>query len=269
MVSNAIERYAVSERRACRLIGQNRNTQRHAHKTLPDEDLITARIVELASEYGRYGYRMITAMLRLEGHKINHKRVYRIWRTLGLKVPVKQPKRRRLWLNDGSCVRLRAEHKNHVWSYDFMHTRTSKGRAIKILNVIDEYTRECLISFPAFRLRSEDVQNVLRSLFKKHGTPEYIRSDNGSEFIADKLRNWLKTMEVAPIFILPGSPWENGFVESFNGTMANELLNREIFDTLFEAQILITKWVDTYNSIRPHSALGYRPPAPNACLIAS
>jgi putative transposase len=269
VVQSVMAKHSFSERRACKLVGQNRNTQRYKEKRLPDEDIITARIVELVSEYGRYGYRMITAMLQLEGHKINHKRVYRIWRTLGLKVPQRQPKRRRLWLNDGSCVRLRAEHKNHVWSYDFMHTRTSKGRTIKILNVIDEYTRECLISYPAFRLRSYDVQNILRDLFKKYGTPEYIRSDNGSEFIADKLREWFKTMEISPLYILPGSPWENGFVESFNGTMANELLNREIFDTLWEAQVLIKQWTDTYNMVRPHSALGYRPPAPSAWIHAS
>lgn len=263
-----IETYKISERRACRLVGQNRSTQRYNEVRRPDEDIITARIVELASEYGRYGYRMITAMLRLEGFKINHKRVYRIWRTLGLKVPQKQPKRRRLWTNDGSCIRFRAEHKNHVWSYDFMETRTSKGHKIKILNVIDEYTRECLISYPAKRIRSSDVINILRDLFLKHGTPEYIRSDNGSEFIANRLREWLKLMEVSPMYILPGSPWENGYCESFNGSMANELLNIEVFDTLYEADVMIQRWIRHYNTTRPHSALGYRPPAPAAVLVA-
>lgn len=247
-------------------MGQSRSTQRYENKKRPDEDIITGRIVELASEYGRYGYRMITGMLRLEGYKINHKRVYRIWRELGLKVPKKQPKRRRLWTNDGSCIRLRAEHKNHIWSYDFMETKTSRGHKIKILNVIDEYTRECLISYPARRIRSGDVINVLRDLFLKYGTPEYIRSDNGSEFIAKKLREWLELMEVAPLYILPGSPWENGFCESFNGTMANELLNREVFDSMFEAEVLIKRWMEDYNTLRPHSALGYRPPAPAAWL---
>ena len=264
-----MEQHHISERRACGLVSQSRNTQRYTVKCLADEDELTSRIVELVSEYGRYGYRMITATLRLEGYPVNHKRVYRIWRSLGLKVPQKQPKRRRLWLNDGSCVRLRAEHKNHVWSYDFVFTRTSKGRQIKILNVIDEYTRECLLSYPAFQIRSSDVQNLLRGLFLRYGTPEYIRSDNGSEFIASTLREWLTTMEVAPAYILPGSPWENGFVESFNGTMANEVLNREVFDSLFEAKVLIDSWVNHYNSTRPHSALGYRPPAPLVHLTPS
>lgn len=149
-----------------------------------------------------------------------------------------------------------------------METRTSRGKKIKILNVIDEYTRECLVSYPASRIRSEDVINVLRKLFLKHGTPEYIRSDNGSEFIANKLREWLKLMEVAPMYITPGSPWENGFCESFNGTMANELLNVEVFDSLFESEVLIRNWVNHYNHARPHSALGYRIPAPEAVLIA-
>jgi transposase InsO family protein len=250
------------------MIGQPRSSQRYEAKRLADEDEITAQIVELAGAYGRYGYRMITAMLRGKGYRINHKRVYRIWRSLGLKVPEKQPKRRRLWLNDGSCIRLRAEHPNHVWSYDFVESRTSKGRKIKILNIIDEYTRECLASYAAFRIRSEDVKNVLREVMARKGTPEYLRSDNGSEFIAKHLRAWLSEMEIVPMYIAPGSPWENGFVESFNGTMANELLNREIFDTLHEAKVLLARWVRAYNTIRPHSALGYRPPAPEAYLWA-
>jgi putative transposase len=193
---------------------------------------------------------MITAMLHGRGYHINHKRVYRIWRTLGLKVPQNQPKRKRLWLNDGSCIRLRAEYPNHVWSYDFVETRTSKGRKIKILNIIVEYTRECLASHAAFRIRSEDVKNVLREVMTRKGTPDYLRSDNGSEFIAKHLRKWLSEMEVAPMYIMPGSPWENGFVESFNGTMANELFNREIFDTIHEASVLLARWVREYNNMR-------------------
>ena len=156
---------------------------------------------------------------------------------------------------------------NHVGCYGFAFTRTSRGRPIKILNVIDEYPRECLLSYPAFQIRSSDVQALLRVLFLRYGTPDYIRSDNGSEFIASKLREWLNTMEVAPAYILPGSPWENGFVESFNGTMVNEVLNREVFDSLFEAKVLIARRVTHYNFVRPHSALGYRPPAPLAHLV--
>jgi len=263
-----LEQYPISERRACQIVGQPRSSQRYKAKRLGDEDEITAQIVELASAYGRYGYRMITAMLRGRGYQINHKRVYRIWRSLGLKVPEKQPKRRRLWLNDSSCIRLRAEHPNHVWSYDFVEAKTSKGRRIKILNIIDEYTRECLASHAAYRIRSEDVKNVLREVMVRKGAPEYLRSDNGSEFIAKHLRAWLSELDVSTMYITPGSPWENGFVESFNGTMANELLNREIFDTLYEAKVLLARWVREYNTKRPHSALGYRPPAPEAYLWA-
>ena len=263
-----VSTHGISQRRACKLVGQSRSTQRYQCVRLPDEEEITQEIIALARDYGRYGYRRITAMLRLRGYRINHKRVYRIWRELGLKVPAKQPKRRRLWLNDGSCIRLRAEHKNHVWSYDFVETRTSKGRRIKILNIIDEYTRECLASHAAFRIRSEDVKNILREVMLRHGTPEYIRSDNGSEFIAGHLREWFSELSIAPMYITPGSPWENGYCESFNSRMADELLNREIFDTIYEAKVLLGRWVREYNTVRPHSALGYRPPAPEAVLWA-
>lgn len=183
-------------------------------------------------------------------------------------MPEKQPKRRRLWLNDGSCIRLRAEHANHEWSYDFVEAKTSKGRKIKILNLIDEYTRECLYSHAAFRIRSEDVKEILRNVMVKRGTPEYIRSDNGSEFIAGHLRAWFRDLSIAPMYITPGSPWENGYCESFNSRMADELLNREIFDSIHEARVLLSNWVHEYNTIRPHSALGYRPPAPEAMLSA-
>ena len=188
------------------MIGQPRSSQRYQAKRLADEDEITAQIVELTSTYGRYGYRMITAMLRGKGYRIDHKRVYRLWRSLGLKVPEKQPKRKRLWLNDGSCIRLRAEHPNHVWSYDFVESRTIKGRKIKILNIIDEYTRECMASHAAFRIRSEDVKSVLREVMVRKGTPEYLRSNNGNEFVANHLREWLSGMDVAPMYIAPGSP---------------------------------------------------------------
>ena len=164
-----VSTHGISQRRACNLVGQSRSTQRYQCVRLPDEEEITQEIIALARDYGRYGYRRITAMLRLRGYRINHKRVYRIWRELGLKVPAKQPKRRRLWLNDGSCIRLRAEHKNHVWSYDFVEARTSKGRRIKILNIIDEYTRECLTSHAAFRIRSEDAKSILRKIQQSYG----------------------------------------------------------------------------------------------------
>lgn len=254
----------VSQRRACRVIQQARSTQRRRPKMRSDEDRLTGRIVQLACCYGRYGYRRITALLCREGWRVNHKRVRRIWRREGLKVPKKQPKRGRLWLNDGSCVRLRAERKNHVWSYDFIHDRTRDGRAIKTLSVIDEHTRECLALRSERSLKSGDVLDTLNDLFLQRGVPEHIRSDNGPEFIAEAVREWLGTLDVKPLYIEPGSPWENGYVESFHDKFRDELLNGELFDTLWEAQVLIERWRVEYNTIRPHSRLGYRPPAPEA-----
>jgi putative transposase len=202
-----------------------------------------------------------------KGWQVNHKRVERIWRMEGLKVPKKQPRRGRLWLNDGSCIRLRPEHKDHVWSYDFVMDHTENGRAFKILNIIDEYTRECLATLVDRKLRSEDVLDQLFNLFVFRGIPEHIRSDNGSEFTARAVRRWLGRMGVKTLFIEPGSPWENGYVESFNGKMRDELLDREIFTTLEEARVLITGWRKEYNQVRPHSSLGYHPPAPEAKML--
>ena len=201
-------------------------------------------------------------MLKNEGWKVNHKRVERIWRQEGLKVPQKQPKRGRLWLNDGSCIRLRPLHKDHVWSYDFVAERTTDGRALRILVIVDEYTRECLHIITARRLTSQDVLDALFALFINRSVPEYIRSDTGTEFTAKAVRKWLGKLGVGTLFIEPGSPWENGYVESFNGKLRDELLNREIFTTLTEAKILIENWRREYNAIRPHSSLGYKPPAP-------
>jgi len=234
-----------------------------------DEDALTRRILELASCYGRYGYRRITALLCREGWRVNHKRVERIWRREGLKVPKKQPKRGRLWLNDGSCIRLRPTHRDHVWSYDFIFDRTRDGRAVKILTVIDEYTRECLALRAERGMKSEDVLEVLDDLFIRRGIPEHIRSDNGPEMTAEIVRFWLETLEVKPLYIEPGSPWENGYVESFHGKLRDELLNGELFDTLWEAQVLLEQWRREYNAVRPHSALGYRPPAPEAWSLVA
>lgn len=234
-----------------------------------DEDILRQRITELACNYGRYGYRRITALLRAEGYCVNHKRVERIWREEGLKVPQKQPKRRRLWLNDGSCVRLRAEHANHVWSYDFVEDRLSNGRKIRWLNVIDEYTRECLASIPRRSWKHQNIIELLAGLFLTKGCPEYIRSDNGSEFTANMLKQWLSNLGILTAYIEPGSPWENGYCESFNSKMRDEFLNIEIFDNMHEAEVLTRRWVNTYNTVRPHSSLGYRPPAPQAVLMTA
>jgi transposase InsO family protein len=225
-----------------------------------------ARIIELAKRYGRYGYRRITALLRAEGWRVNAKRVERIWRQEGLKVPKKQPKRGRLWLSDGSCIRQRAEYLDHVWSYDFVFERTHDGRPLRMLTLVDEYTRECLAIDVERRLDSENVLERLAELFVVRGTPTFIRSDNGSEFTATAVREWLGRLGVQTLFIEPGSPWENGYIESFNGKLRDELLDGEIFYTLQEAKVLIERWRQEYNTIRPHSALGYRPPAPEAWL---
>jgi len=254
--------FEVSERRACKLLKQPRASQRYLPCVRDDELPLTQRIIELACMYGRYGYRRIAAILRHEGWRVNHKRVERIWKKEGLKVPRKQPKRGRLWFNDGSCVRLRAEYKDHVWSYDFVQARTHDGRSFRMLTVIDEHTRECLAIDVARNLRNGDVLERLAWLMATRGVPKYIRSDNGAEFTAKAVRNWLSNVGVSTLYIEPGSPWENGFIESFNGKLRDELLNGEIFYTLREAKVLINRWRTHYNTVRPHSSLGYRPPAP-------
>ncbi len=259
-------RLKVSERRACRVLGQARSTQRRRLRARDDEEALTTEVVDLASRFGRYGYRTVTGLLRLAGWHVNHKRVERIWKREGLKVPRKQHKRSRLWLGDGSCVRLRPEHKDHVWSYDFVHERTDDGRPLKILTLIDEYTRECLTLRVERSLTSEQLLETLAWLFVFRGVPEYIRSDNGPEFTANAVREWLAKVGVKTLFIAPGSPWENGYNESFNGTLRDQFLNGEIFYTLKETKVLLESWRCHYNHERPHSALGYRPPAPEANL---
>ncbi|MCQ0093974.1 IS3 family transposase [Roseovarius sp. M141] len=257
---------SVSERRVCRTLGQHRSTQRKVPCGPPDEERLTDDIIALTEEFGRYGYRMITGMLNNSGWHVNHKRVERIWRREGLKVPQKQPKKGRLWLNDGSCVRLRPERPNHVWSYDFVQDRTHDGRVFRTLNIIDEFTKEALVIRVKRKLNSTDVVDALTDLFILRGPPEYIRSDNGAEFIAKKVRAWIGAVGAKTAFIAPGSPWENGYCESFNSRFRDELLNGEVFSTLREAQILIERWRRHYNTIRPHSSLRYRPPAPESIL---
>ena len=229
-----------------------------------DEDALTQTIIALASEYGRYGDRRITVKLQEAGWPVGTDRVQRIWRREGLKVPQKQRPRGRLWLNDGSCVRLRPEHANQVWSYDFVSAMTHDGRALRLLVLIDEYTRECLAIRVARRLGSNEVIETLAEVMLWRGIPEHIRSDNGPEFVAKELRKWLGNVGTGPLYIEPGSPWENGYCESFNGKLRDECLNGEIFYSLKEAQVVIEHWRVEYNTRRPHWALGYRPPAPAA-----
>ena len=260
------DKLSVSERRACRVLGQHRTTQRHDPRGKEDEERLVGDMTELARQYGRYGYRRIAALLREAGWHINDKRVERLWRREGLKVPQKQPKKGRLWLNDGSCVRLRAGYVNHVWSYDFVHHRTDDGRVFRTLNVLDEFSRECLAIRVKRKLNSTDVIDVLTDLFILYGVPAYIRSDNGPEFVAEAVRNWISVVGAKTAYIEPGSPWENGYIESFNARFRDELLNGEIFYSLREAQSVIEQWRRHYNTKRPHRALGYRPPAPETIV---
>jgi putative transposase len=266
-VEHVCQELDVSERRACRVLGQHRSTQRKAPVGRGDEEALTEATIALASEYGRYGYRRIWALLVHRGWNIGVGRVERIWRREGLKVPRKQPKRGRLWLNDGSCIRLRPSWPHHVWSYDFVQDRTHDGKTFRMLTVIDEFSRVCLAIPVARSLKSDDVLACLTELFTAFGPPDHIRSDNGSEFTANVVRDWLGRIGVKTLFITPGSPWENGYNESFNGKLRDELLNMEIFHTLAEAKVLVEQWRCHYNTIRPHSSLGYRPPAPETILL--
>jgi putative transposase len=256
----------VSERFACRVLGQHRSTQRKIAKTPDDEAALTADTIALALQYGRYGYRRITALLRNAGWVVNVKRVERIWRREGLKVPARQPKRKRLWLNDGSCIRLRPLHPNHVRSYDFVEDRTHDGRKYRMLNIIDEFTRECLAIRIDRKLNSTAVIDVLSDLFILRGVPGYVRSDNGPEFIAKAVQEWIAAVGAKTAYIAPGSPWENGYCESFNSKLRDELLNGEIFFSLKEARIVIESWRRHYNTVRPHSSLGYRPAGPGSSV---
>ena len=258
----------ISERRACRALGQHRSTQRKTPRGSEDEEALTADLIELARQYGRYGYRKITALLRDAGWRVNDKRVERIWRREGLKVPQKQPKRGRLWLADGSCLRLRPEYRNHVWSYDFVEDRTHDGRKFRMLNVVDEFTHECLAIRVDRKLKAIDVIDVLSDLFILRGVPGHIRSDNGPEFVAKAVQAWIAAVGAKTAYIAPGSPWENGYVESFNARLRDELLDGEIFYSLREAQIIIESWRRHYNTVRPHASLGYRPPAPEVFVPA-
>jgi putative transposase len=251
----------VSERRACKVLGQVRATQRYRAVVRSDEAALKASIVELSLQYGRYGYRRITGLLRHEGWHVNAKRVERIWRREGLKVPRRHRPRRRLWLADGSCVRLRPERKDHVWAYDFVAARTHDGRPVRMLTIVDEYTRECLAIDVARKLSSEEVMARLTELFVFRGIPDHIRSDNGSEFTATAIRDWLARLGVKTLYIEPGSPWENGYCESFNGKLRDECLNSHVFASVAEAQVVLDAWREDYNAVRPHSALQDRTPA--------
>jgi transposase InsO family protein len=265
-VARAREKYRLSERQACRIVGQPRGTQRYTVIVRADEDALTQAIIALAAQYGRYGYRRILSLLKDAGWNVGCDRVQRIWRREGLKVPKKQKPRGRLWLNDGSCIRLRPERRNHVWSYDFVEAQTHDGRKVRLMTLIDEFTRECLAIRVARRINGLGVLETMADVMLIRGIPEHIRSDNGPEMTAKIVRQWLGNVGAKTLYIEPGSPWENGYRESFNGKLRDELLNGEIFYSLREAKVVIEQWRHHYNTVRPHSSLGYRPPAPQAFL---
>ena len=261
------QKLATSERRTCRVIGLARSSlQYQAAQSDRDDDALRLALIRLAKQYGRYGYRKIAELLRIEGWKVNHKKVERIWREEGLQLPQRHKKRRRLYHKDSSIIRLRPTHPNHVWSIDFVHDKLCNGRSYKMLTVLDEYTRQALAVAVRTRMGAEDVLEALYPLLLRHGTPEYIRSDNGPEFVAQAMQDWLARVGIKPIRIYPGSPWENGYNERFNGTLRREVLNAEWFTTTKQAQIVINQWLRQYNHIRPHQALNMRPPVPETLI---
>ena len=253
----------MSERRACEVIGQPRATQRYRPGEHADgERELVKRMRELSGQHPRYGYRRMWALLRAERFVVNRKRVHRLWRREGLKVPSKQRKRARPpGGSANSCTRYKAERMNQVWSYDFVMDQTTDGRRLKLLPVVDEFTRECLAIEVERRLTAAEVVATLTYLFELRGAPAFVRSDNGPEFVARAVRSWLAERGSGTLYIEPASPWENAYVESFNGRLQDELLNREQFTTLAEAKVLVEDWRLSYNHRRPHSALGYRTPA--------
>ena len=260
------QKLAASERRTCRVIGLSRSTLQYKAAKKDDEEELRLSMVRLAKQYGRYGYRKIAELLRVEGWAVNHKKIERLWREEGLQLPERHKKRKRLYHKDSSVIRLRPHYPNHIWSVDFVHDKLSSGRPYKMLTVLDEYTREALSVAVRSKMSANDVLEALYPLILERGRPDYIRSDNGPEFIAAPLQEWLIKVGIKPIRIYPGSPWENGYNERFNGTLRQEVLNAEWFHSTRQAQTAINIWLRQYNQIRPHHALNMRPPAPETLL---
>lgn len=255
------------ERRVCRVLDQPRSTQRYRAVPRDGDEHLTRRLHELVRRHPRRGYRMMCGMLRLDGWRVNVKRVYRLWRREGFKVPGKQHKRGRLGHSGNGIVRRRAEHKDHVWCVDFIHDRDDRDRTLKWLSVVDEFTRECVLLEVERGMTSEDVVDLLIEAFRVRGVPRHIRSDNGGEFIARAITRLAQITGVEMLYIAPGSPWENGYAESFHGRLRDELLNAEVFDGLHDAKALAAKWRYEYNHRRPHSSLNYLPPARYAAQL--
>ncbi len=261
--------FAVSERRACEVVEQPRSSQRYEPRVRDDEAKLVSRMLELVRRYPRYGYRRITAKLRQEGWSVNAKRIYRLWRREGLKVPKKKRKKRRLGSSKNGCSRRKAETMNDVWCWDFVFDHTTSGTQLKWLSIVDEYTRECLTLKVDRSITSEDVLDTLAELFAMRGVPKHIRSDNGPEFVAHAIGRWLDRLDVEAMYIEPGSPWENGYAESFHSRLRDEFLALEEFENLLSARRLTSAWQTEYNDCRPHSALGYQPPSAFAASLTS
>ena len=266
MVIHVCQKLGVSERRACFVTGIARSTMRYQGAPR-DDDALRLELIRLAKQYGRYGYRMIAELLRTEGWHVNHKKVERLWREEGLQLPTRHKKRKRLYHKDASVIRLRPKYPNHIWAIDFVHDKLSNSRPYKMLTVMDEYTRQALAVHVGAKLGSAEVLEALYPMIIKHGKPEHIRSDNGPEFVSELFQTWLKRVGIEPIHIYPGSPWENGYNERFNGTLRNEILNSNWFLTTHQAQTTINCWIKEYNHIRPHQGLGMRPPIPETTSI--
>lgn len=261
--------FTVSERRACRVIEQPRTSQRYLAKPRDDERALVKRMLELVRERPRFGYRRIAALLRKEFWRASATRIYRLWRREGLKVPNKKRKRRRLGKSENACHRRRAAHKDHVWCWDFVFDHTTSGSTLKWLSIVDEYTRECLALKVARSITSEDVIDTLAELFAMRGVPQHIRSDNGPEFIARAIQRWTKQLSIETLYVEPGSPWENGYAESFHSRLRDEFLALEVFESLVAARKLTQAWRDDYNHHRPHGSLGYVTPAEFAARCAA
>ncbi len=256
------ETFGISERRACRVLNQSRSSQRRVSTKVGKDAALVERMVALSRENPRYGYRRVWALLRREGWAVNKKRVQRLWREAGLKVPAgRERKRRRLGSSENGCTRRRAEYIDHVWSYDFAMDATEDGRRLKVMPIVDEYGRECLALEMERSITAKDVVGTLDRLFTERGEPDYIRSDNGPEFIADAIKSWLAASGVETLYIEPGAPWENAYSETFISRLRDELLDREAFANLKEAQVLAGDYREHYNHSRPHGALGYLTPA--------
>ena len=262
------ESFTTSERRACQVADQPRSTQRYRPKRRSDEPLLVRRMHELVRVHPRYGYRRMWALLRGEGWRVNRKRIWRLWRKEGFKVPQKQRKKRRLGSSANGIVRFRPQHKDHVWTWDFIHDRDEQGRPLKWLGLVDEHTRECLALEVERSMTAVEVVDVIRQVVLIRGAPQHIRSDNGPEFIAQAIRSWLAAAAIGTLYIAPASPWENGYAESFFSRLRDELLNAELFSGLPEAKALAAAWQNHYNHRRPHSSLGYLTPAAFAAKCA-